>query len=53
MKCSICNKKNNKLYTCEECSSKFCPNCGDNKREWCNLCLQFEETNRNNDSIDT
>jgi len=53
MKCSICNKKSKKLFICEECGAKFCANCGDGKREWCDMCLQFEETQKNNESIDT
>ncbi|MBN1923452.1 MAG: hypothetical protein JW791_01680 [Nanoarchaeota archaeon] len=53
MKCVNCNKSKSKLYTCEECNQKFCSNCGDTQREWCDTCLQFEQTQKDNESIDT
>ena len=53
MKCSVCTKENKKLYLCQECGSKFCEDCGNLDRERCNLCIQFEETQKNNNTIDT
>jgi hypothetical protein len=50
MKCEICKKTTKDITECIECSSMFCENCGEQKRERCNICMQFEEDLDNKDS---
>ncbi|MBN1923739.1 MAG: hypothetical protein JW791_03180 [Nanoarchaeota archaeon] len=41
--CEICGKKVAKVKKCTDCDSKFCENCGDEKRELCNYCIEYSE----------
>jgi hypothetical protein len=50
MKCGICKKTSKGLIKCLECSSMFCEECGDKKRERCSLCAEFGSGLDNEDS---
>ena len=41
--CEICENEVDEVYTCKECGSKFCANCGDPERSLCEDCLAYEE----------
>lgn len=50
MKCEICKKAAKGLTKCVECGSMYCINCGEQKRERCSICMQFEDDMDNQDS---
>jgi hypothetical protein len=50
MKCNVCKKSAKGLVKCVECGSMFCADCGEQKRERCSICMQFETDFDNDDS---
>jgi len=42
-KCEICYEDVDKVYTCKECGTEFCVDCGDPKKKMCVLCMEEEE----------
>lgn len=48
MKCELCEREVKTLNTCQECSTKYCNECGDPARGLCQDCIDFKE----NEGID-
>jgi len=41
--CGICEEDVDKVYTCKECDTAFCEDCGDIKKRLCMYCVEEEE----------
>lgn len=41
-RCSICRQVKDTLATCKECGQKFCPDCGNYNKGYCEDCKEYE-----------
>lgn len=41
--CEVCFEEVGRVYTCKNCETVFCDECGDPKRKLCIFCLEEEE----------